>query len=526
MPTKTNIDKLRDDARSGEPSVTEPSEIKTQLDSMTARLEEAEAAVKSVPGADEIKALADTIAAIKVTVDDLPADYGPQLKALTEQVDKLQTGAALLIGKAAGAPAGIKAITSKIAESDIYKSIFTPDGQRGPQIVGNGQWTPPTPIESYAAARFKAASPVVISDMAGGTTEVFRPGVVEARDWLMDIVSRIPSVITRNANKYTVPRETVLSRYGAWKSTLQDALDGDPTPKSAAKFIDTEGLMNGSVVRFYNASGVVLGSAVVVSFDPATDVVTFVTNSLTWDADAGWAVSSENYAAIAELGEKPSGSVGSANESFDLKTLATVVPTTVQALNTIMGLAALIERKMPLRARRNKSRHIIYGDGTADEMQGLRTYSGAQAYLWSSGVSGDNQVDAIMRAINLIPWGVPIAVLMSQLDLPALTLLKGSDEHYMRTGGFGQVPLTQIGLSWFLGAHELVFDYAVASGDFTPINFAGASEIADQDTASLMWGYIDKDFVNNIIRARLEETWAHAIVDANEYVVAEWDAAP
>ncbi len=505
---------------------TNVSEIKSRLDEMTEQLAEVQS-VKSA-NTEAIAELKAAIDATKETVADLPANYGPKLKALQDEVAKLATGAALLDGKSANAPEGIKAITKAIADSDVYKSIFDPKtGQKTQQIVANGQWSAPTRIESYASAAYKAPSPVVISDMAGGDYTVHKPGIVMQRQWDMDIMSRIPSVITRNATTYTVPYETDPSRYGAWKTTLAANIDGDPTPKSTATLTDTEGCLPGSTHRFYNASDVLLGTAVVVSFDSGTDVVTYVTNSLDFDATAGWKVTSENYSAIAELAEKPSGFVGTANRSFTLKTLPSIIPTTVNALNTVQGLQTLIERKMPMRDRRNMSYHLLYGDDTANQqLQGLRTYTGAQSYNWSDGVSGDNQVDAIMRAVNLIPWGAPIAVIMSQADLPALTLLKGGDGHYLRTGQFGMMPLSQIGMSWFLGAHELVFDYAVTSGDFTPINFSAASEIADQDTASLMWGYINDDFVKNIIRARYEATRAHAILDVQEYVVGEWDAAP
>ena len=524
-----NVDEL--ETKGGAAPITVPSEIKTRLDEQDEKLAEALAAAKSAPSASEIKSLQETIAAIKRSVEDLPADYSRQIKAISDQVDAFQTGAALHTAGRADVPSGIKAITHQIMDSEAYKSIFGIDGQRGQQAVKTvvsdsyGQWSERTQIESFAAAGYKAPSPVLISDMAGSDTTARRVGTVEARDFSMDIMSRIPSVITAGAATYAVPRETLPSRYGAWKTTLAAAVDGDPTPKSTATMTDSDGCMIGSVHRFWTGN-TLLGSAVVVSFDPSTDVVTYVTNSLDFDVPNGSTVTSENYAAIAEGSEKPNGYLQTATESFTLKTLASIIPTTVNALNTIQGMAALIERKLPMRDRRNMSRHLLYGLGTADELQGLRTYSGAQSYLWSSGISGDNQADAVMRAINLIPWGVPIDVIMSQADLMSLTLLKGSDGHYLRTGNFGQVPLSQIGLSWFLGAHELVFDYATASGDFTVINFSGASEIADQNTASLMWGYSGDDFLKNIIRARYEATRAHAIVDPNEYVVCEWDSAP
>lgn len=503
------------------------SAIKTEMDGIKSRLDEVGAALKGTPSATEITNLKAQIDAVNASVADIPGNYKGLIDALEKRVDELQTGAALLGSKAADQPAGIKAITQAVMDSPIYKSIFDGDtGKRGNQICAANTYSGRTPIESFAAAGFKAPSPVVISDMAGGSLTAYKPGTVEAREFDMNIASRIPTVIVSGASTYAVPKETLPSRYGAWKSTLSANIDGDPTPKSTATFTDVDGLMVGSTVRFYSATDTVLGSSTVVSIDTGTKIVTFTTNSLDFDATSGWKVTSENYGVSAELATKPSGFVGTANVEFALKMLASIIPTTVNALNTVQGMQALIERKLPLRHMRNLSQHLIYGDDSAGQLQGLRTYTGAQTSLWSSGVSGDNQVDAVMRAANLIPWGAMTSVIMAQADLPSLYLLKGSDGHYLRTGNFGMVPLTQAGASWFLGPYELVFDQAVVSGDFTVINLALASEIADQNTASLMWGYINDDFSQNIIRARYEATLTHAILDTNEYVVAEWDAAP
>jgi hypothetical protein len=508
--------------------VVDTNEIKQEMAEVKSRLEEVGAALKGTPSAQEIVGLKSQIDAITATVDGIPGNYKGLIDALTKRVDELQTGAAILgaNANAVDQPQGIKAITQQVMDSPIYKSIFDAQGNRGNQVCQAGTFTGRTPIESFAAAGYKAPAPVVISDMAGGNLTAYKPGTVEAREFDMSLATRIPTVVVSNATTYAVPKETLPSRYGAWKSKLAATLNGDPTPVSTATFDDVDGLMVGSVVRFYSATDTVLGSSTVVSINTSTKVVTFTTNSLTWDGTIGWKVTSENYGVSAELATKPSGFVGTANVEFTLKMLASIIPTTVNALNTIQGMQALIERKLPLRDLRNMSQHLLYGDDSAGQLQGLRTYTGAQTSLWSSGVSGDNQVDAVMRAANLIPWGAQTSVIMAQADLPSLYLLKGSDGHYLRTGNFGMVPLTQAGASWFLGPYELVFDQAVVSGDFTVINLALASEIADQNTASLMWGYINDDFSQNIIRARYEATRAHAILDTNEYVVGEWDAAP
>jgi hypothetical protein len=500
--------------------------VKSQLDEFKSQLDEALAAVKGAPKATEIKSLVEKIEAIEKSVGDLPGTYDAQLKAIGEQVDALQTGAALIAGKSADAPTGIKSITKAVEESGGFKGLFDAQGEHV-QVCAPGTFGAKHQIPSYASVGYKAASPVTIPDVSGQNLEVYRPGIFQEPRWQMNLATRFPRIVVRGATQYTIPYETDASEYGAWTSTLAAALDGDPTPKSTIEFTDVDGLVVGSSVRFYDGDGVLLGSSVVVSINTSTKVVTFTTDSLTWDADIGDRVTSENYGATAELATKPSGWVGTDNRTWNFKTMASIIPTTVNALRTIAGLQQMIEGKLPERDLRNMSWHLLYGDATvANQIQGLRTYTGAQTYSWSAGPSGDNQVDAVMRAANLIPWTSDIGVIMSQADLPSLFLLKGEDGHYLRTGNFGMVPMTQIGFQWFLGPYELVFDYAVTSTHFTVVNWADTSELVDQDTAGLLWGYINDDFEKNIIRARYEATRLHAIKSTRSYVVGTWNSAP
>jgi hypothetical protein len=525
MATKTkprNTSEIQNKGGSG-PPITVPEEVKTEITGLKAKADELAAALANTPKGEEIASLQGELEAIKATVDNIPGNYEPLIKSLEQRVDELQTGAALLGSKANDQPSGIRAVTKSIEESAAYKSIIDNQALASPGTFGGK-----TEIESFQSLRMKAASPVTISDVSGQNLEVYRPGIFQEPRWAMNLATRFPTIIVQNATTYTIPYETDASEYGAWTSTLTAALDGDPTPKSAATFDSVDGLVVGSTVRFYDGDGVLLGTSVVVSYDTGTKVVTFTTDSLTWDADIGDRVTSENYGATAEEASKPYGWVGTANRSWNFKTLATIIPTTVNALRTVAGLQQFIEGKLPERDLRNMSWHLMYGDATvANQLQGLRTYTGAQTYSWSSGSSGDNQVDAVMRAANLIPWTAPIGVIMSQADLPSLYLLKGSDGHYLRAGNFGMVPLVQgAANSWFLGPYELVFDYAVTSTHFTVINWTDASEIVDQATAAMLWGYINDDFEKNIIRARYEATRLHAIKSTRAYVAGTWDAAP
>ena len=88
---------------------------------------------------------------------------------------------------------------------------------------------------------------------------------------------------------------TVVRRPGAWDGAwtplvpaLTVAVDGDPTPKSTASVDDVTPFVAGEYAQFYDASNVILGMALVVSI--AAPVITFATDSLTWDAEIGDAV--------------------------------------------------------------------------------------------------------------------------------------------------------------------------------------------------------------------------------------------
>jgi hypothetical protein len=65
-------------------------------------------------------------------------------------------------------------------------------------------------------------------------------------------------------------------------------LDGDPTPKSTATVDDVTPFVVGEYAQFYDASNAVLGYALIVSI--LGQVITFTTDSLTWDAEVGDAV--------------------------------------------------------------------------------------------------------------------------------------------------------------------------------------------------------------------------------------------
>jgi hypothetical protein len=91
---------------------------------------------------------------------------------------------------------------------------------------------------------------------------------------------------------------TVVRRPGVWDGAwtplvpvLTVAIDGDPTPKSSATVDDVTPFVVGEYAQFYDSIGgadTILGYAQIVNI--AGQVITFTTDSLTWDAAIGDAV--------------------------------------------------------------------------------------------------------------------------------------------------------------------------------------------------------------------------------------------
>lgn len=88
---------------------------------------------------------------------------------------------------------------------------------------------------------------------------------------------------------------TVIRHPGAWTDgpwvplvpLLTAQVNGDPTPVSTATLDDVTAFVPTEYAVFYNTAGVILGSALIVSINGGTKVITFATGSLTWDAEIG-----------------------------------------------------------------------------------------------------------------------------------------------------------------------------------------------------------------------------------------------
>jgi len=338
-------------------------------------------------------------------------------------------------------------------------------------------------------------------------------------------IPMIPGVPMPGAETYRYRKETAKSLTGYVHTTLAVEIDGDPTAKTTCTFTSVDGFVAGTYVRFFAASGTERKQ--IVSINTSTKVVTFDTDDLDFDAAVGIDITSEQFGATAESGTKPYGYLEMTQETVNLKTLAELIGVTQQRLNAAQTLDAWIRQKLPMRMRRNIAWHLLYGDDdNANELAGFSNDDDVQTYTWSTdGVVGDNLIDAILAAKDLVV-GENCTFVINKIDLRKMRKLKDSTGQYLMATDFGRIPFERVGSTWVLDGYPIILSDAVIPGDFFVIDFAEASELLDQQSSELSFGWIDAQFAKNEITVRYEETLAHAILSTAAYVYGTWDAAP
>jgi hypothetical protein len=420
------------------------------------------------------------------------------------------------------------------ANSAIPRAKASDDSELRSAIVDSPEWakwksgkfgTPGADsvrIPIQTDVRAKTTDPLNSTELGALAEDFYRPGIVIPQQEAIGFPNLIPRVPVGGAETYSFARETAKGRLGYVRSRLAAAVVSGAG--ATATFDSAEGFMLGETVRFYTAGG--LETAVILSLVLSTGVVTF-TATLNFNAAIDVDVTSERYGATAEEGDKPSGFLEFERATETIKTLAIMMGTTRQRLNNIAGLEAFIQGRMSWRQFRVLAWHLLYGDGTADELQGLTTATGVQTYTWSTdGTAGDTRVDAILDANDLLETPGDRIAVMNRRDWTAILQEKSSsDGHYLNSQR-GLIGMLNTPTAKAIGDIAVVLDGALVQGDFMLMDPKNASELAQQGSAMASLGQINDDFRKNIVRVRYEEFVAHAVLDTFAYAYGQWDSAP
>lgn len=414
---------------------------------------------------------------------------------------------------------------------EIEKKLLRPD------FGGSGSGDLKSTGETFVASpEFKAmldsksfrSSPMLVK---GGFGEMMRKAAItlggSSAGALVNPV-RVPGIFTGEGNRNRVLRDLlpVLSlSTGGLEYVRETGFANLWTSLMASASIGATSVTVAEVAGMYEGQKIkIAGQEVTIAvggINPTTKVVTFAP-ALLAAKNIGDDVTAKFFAPTAETKQKPEADIDLQLLDANPKTLAHWLPVSRQALADAEGLRAMIDGRLMYGLMLAEEEQLLYGDGTGENLQGILTTPGVQSYAWSSGLTGDTQIDAIRRSMTkarLAEYPVD-GLVLNPKDWENIELLKGSDGHYIWlavSDGAGQRMFRL----------NIVETTAIRTGEFLTGAFRMGATIYDREQSNIRVSDQHADyFTRNMVAILAEERLALANFRPEAFVYGTFDGAP
>ncbi len=211
-----------------------------------------------------------------------------------------------------------------------------------------------------------------------------------------------------------------------------------------------------------------------------------------------------NAGMVAETATKPESDL-----QFELKTTAAKViahwmKASRQVLDDVPQLSNIIDSELLYGLALKEEQQLLSGDGTGQNLLGLIPQ--ATAYAAPITVAGATAIDNIALAALQTSLALyePDGVIVNPADWWAMRLTKDSLGRYIMGDPQSVVQPVLFGL-------PVVSTPAIAVDKFLVGAFKQAATIYDRWEARIEVGYVDKDFINNMVTVLAEERLAFAV---------------
>lgn len=207
----------------------------------------------------------------------------------------------------------------------------------------------------------------------------------------------------------------------------------------------------------------------------------------------------ENADFVAEGGTKPEAALQLTLRSMPVVKVAVTLPISEEQIMDVPQVRGYIDGRLTLMVKRKEEWGLLNGTGVAPQLRGFHNVPGIGSI--TRGAAEDNP-DAILRAItdvNLIQgYANATGIVMNPLQWLAIRLLRTKTGDYIWGHPAVQGPSTLWGL-------PVISTNAQDAGRALVGDFQMYSHISRRMGIRIDIGYIDKDFINDIQRIRLEE---------------------
>ncbi len=281
--------------------------------------------------------------------------------------------------------------------------------------------------------------------------------------------------------------------------------------------------IRGAVETKYN------GEAIIVLTTPSTTTFTYTVASAGATSATGtitWTSSEKSAGAgfVSEGSSKPESELTFTLVQCTAQIIATHLTVTRQVIDDIGMLESYITNRLLYALKYAEDAALLYGTGTAPQIQGILTHPGIQNYSWSSGVVGDEKGDAIRRAMTLsyVTDYEPTGVVLNPDDWDDIELTKDTQGMYV----FVMMQQAQ-GLGSSIWRLPAVITNSIHAGTGLTGGFAQASQIFDRASASVRMYEQHSDYpIKNLILMLAEERLAAAWYRPEAFVKINFNAAP
>lgn len=239
-------------------------------------------------------------------------------------------------------------------------------------------------------------------------------------------------------------------------------------------------------------------------------------------SDLGLVVSDE-FVYTAETHLKPAAEVKLQVVQSQVKTLAHWIPVTTQMLEDESFLQEHLRMRLVEGLKLVEERQILYGDGTAQQLQGIMTHASVNGYAWSDGQVGDTRYDALRRALTLVQINqfAADAAIVHPTDWEHIELAKGEDGHYVKVTNIGPAGEPVV---WTI---PCLVTTAINAGDALVGAFGVGCAIRDRKTSTIkISDSHDKFFIQNKAAILAELREAFCVYLPNSFVAVDFDSAP
>lgn len=240
-------------------------------------------------------------------------------------------------------------------------------------------------------------------------------------------------------------------------------------------------------------------------------------------ASKGARVWSDRFTFTAEGNYAPAGKVQFSASTASVKRLTTLFGAPYEALEDEPRLRNLLENRLRLKVLEETEWQLINGNGSGQNLTGLLNLSGISTYSWSSGISGDTQIDAIRRAMTVAHLShlMPDTAVLALADLEKVETAKDDIGAYIfsvMTGpDGGRRP-------WSVNLRGTA---ALTAGTAIVANFAQGCEIANRVNVEIsMSESHEGNFAEDVVALKARRRMAFYALNAAAIVKLTLDSAP